>query len=152
MQSSWQRITLETYSKCFQLFWMWQDRMLEMVEVVEWKTSWEYDSGLVITTWRAIIRKNDVRIQHTVLSLAKLLVGMLTNKNQVLDVYNSGLCQGKDFVLKKDIPKSFLTSRMHFQNEFKGEFRFPPCFLAFVCIVQSTAGREAASDIPNYSV
>lgn len=113
VQSSWQRITLERYSKAFQLFWMWQDRMLEMVEVMEWKTSWEYDSGLVITTWKAVIKKIHVRIQHTVLSLVKLLEDMLTNKNQVLEVYISGLSSGQKFCIKKrDLSKSDLTSRI----------------------------------------
>lgn len=48
---------------------MWQAMMLEMVEVMEWKTSWEYDSGLGITTWKAVIKKKklEVDIQFWVL-------------------------------------------------------------------------------------
>lgn len=42
---------------------MWQARMFEIVEVMEWKTSWEYDSGLVITTWKAVIKKKKKKLE-----------------------------------------------------------------------------------------
>lgn len=91
--------------------------MLDMVEVMEWKTSWEYDSGLVITTWKAVIKKNHVRIQHTVLNLAKLLEGMLTNNNQFLEFYHQQCFFRAKVFSEKDLSKSDLTSRTGFQNE-----------------------------------
>lgn len=148
LQSSWQQITPERYSKAFQLFWMWQARMLEMVEVMEWKTSWEYDSGLVITTWKAVIKKEKkkhARSQHTVLSLEKLLEGRLANKHQVLEW---SLFSAKSFLKEETFPSQ--TWHLEPVVRMRSKCASNSLCLTFFEVMQTIAGDEGTSNNPNY--
>lgn len=145
VQSSWQRITPERYPKAFQLFWMWQARMLEMVEAMEWKTSWEYDSGLFITTWKAVIKKKKYRSQHTDLSLEKLLEGRFTNKNQVLEW---SLFRAKSFLREETFPSQ--TWHLEPVVRMRSKCASNSLCLTLLEVMQAIAGSATASNNPNY--